>query len=83
VATVTDALSRCVPPGRRFSSSTVNVVWGFFNIVVGYALVCRVGDFHMKHMADAAALGAGAFPLALVRGWRFGRFNCGSRSEQP
>jgi hypothetical protein len=27
------------PPGQGLSSSTVNVLWGFFNIVVGYVLV--------------------------------------------
>jgi hypothetical protein len=30
------------PPGKGLSSSTVNVVWGFFNAVVGYLLVARV-----------------------------------------
>ena len=32
------------PRGEGLSSSTVNVLWGFFNIVIGYLLVCRVGD---------------------------------------
>ena len=31
------------PPGEGLSSSTVNVLWGFFNLAVGYLLVCRVG----------------------------------------
>jgi hypothetical protein len=71
------------PPGQGLSSSTVNVVWGFFNIVAGYALVCRVGDFDLKDMGDVAALGAGAFLIALVCGRRFGRFNGGNRPEHP
>jgi len=33
------------PPGKGLSSSTLNVVWGFFNAVVGYLLVARVGAF--------------------------------------
>jgi len=33
------------PPGEGLSSSTVNVLWGFFNLAIGYLLVCRVGDF--------------------------------------
>jgi hypothetical protein len=33
------------PAGEGLSSSTVNVVWGFLNLVVGDLLVCRVGDF--------------------------------------
>ncbi len=32
------------PLGEGLSSSTVNVLVGFFNLVVGYLLVCRVGD---------------------------------------
>jgi len=28
------------PPGEGLSSSTVNVLWGFLNLVVGYVLVC-------------------------------------------
>ena len=31
------------PPGRGLSSSTVNVLWGFFNAVIGYMLVLGVG----------------------------------------
>src|SRR5213595_2391967 len=30
------------PRGQGLSSSTVNVLWGFFNLAVGYVLVCRV-----------------------------------------
>src|SRR5579864_5833078 len=32
------------PPGVGLSSSMVNVLWGFFNLAVGYLLVCRVGS---------------------------------------
>ena len=35
------------PRGEGLSSSTVNVLWGFFNLVVGYVLTCRVGDFDL------------------------------------
>ncbi len=37
--------SLCKPPGQGLSSATVNVVWGFFNAVVGYLLVAHVGCF--------------------------------------
>src|SRR6202041_1348129 len=37
------------PPGEGLSSSTVNVLWGFFNLVVGYLLVCRVGSFELRN----------------------------------
>jgi hypothetical protein len=31
------------PPGEGLSSATVNVLWGFFNAVVGYVLRHRFG----------------------------------------
>jgi hypothetical protein len=71
------------PPGEGLSSSTVNVLWGFFNIVVGYVLVCRVGDFELKDTADVVALGAGAFLLALSCARLFGRFNGGNHPNHP
>src|SRR5450432_1371262 len=66
------------PPGEGLSSSTVNVLWGFLNLVVGYVLVCRVGDFDFRSTADAAALGLGALLLALVTARLFGRFHGGN-----
>jgi hypothetical protein len=70
------------PPGEGFSSSTVNALWGFFNIVVGYLLVCRVGDFEMRDAGDIAAFGAGAFLIALFSARHFGRFNGGNAPER-
>jgi hypothetical protein len=66
------------PPGQGLSSSTVNVLWGFFNLVVGYLLVCRVGDFDLKDTPDAAALGLGVLLLSLVAARQFGRFHGGN-----
>jgi hypothetical protein len=66
------------PPGEGLSSSTVNVLWGFFNLVVGYWLVCRVGDFDLRATADVAAAGLGALLLSLILAHRFGRFNGGN-----
>lgn len=65
------------PPGQGLSSSTVNVLWGFSNLIVGYLLVCRVGDFRLRDTADVVALGAGAFLIALFAARHFGRFNGG------
>jgi hypothetical protein len=70
------------PPGEGLSSSTVNVLWGFLNIVIGYLLVCRAGDFSLKNTADVAALGAGAFLMALISARGFGRFNGGNTPER-
>lgn len=70
------------PPGQGFSSSTVNVLWGFFNTVVSYMLVCRVGDFDLRSTADVVAFGAGAFLIALFLARQFGRFNGGNTPER-
>ena len=69
------------PPGRGLSSSTVNVLWGFFNLVVAYLLVCRVGDFALRDNLDAAAFGLGLFLMAVISARLFGRFNGGNAPE--
>lgn len=71
------------PPGQGLSSSAVNVLWGFFNIAAGYALVCRVGDFGLRNTADVLACGAGALLMAYFCARHFGRFHGGNRPEQP
>jgi len=71
------------PPGEGLSSSTVNVLWGFFNLVVGYLLVCRVGSFDLRSATDIAALGLGVFLMGLFSAWGFGRFNGGNSPEDP
>ena len=70
------------PPGQGLSSSTVNVLWGFFNMVIGYLLVCRVGDFDLRSTGDAIALGFGILALSLPMARRFGRFHGGNISER-
>ncbi|MDA8248329.1 MAG: hypothetical protein M0Z28_04055 [Rhodospirillales bacterium] len=69
------------PPGQGLSSSIVNVLWGFFNLVVGYVLVCRVGDFALKNTGDVVALGVGALFIALFSARHFGRFHGGDGPE--
>lgn len=69
------------PPGQGLSSSTVNVLWGFFNLVVGYLLVCRIGDFDLRDTKDAAALGLGIFLMSVASARQFGRFNGGNAPE--
>ena len=70
------------PPGQGLSSSTVNVLWGFFNIVVGYVLLCRVGDFALRHAGDAAAFGLGILVIGVFSAQHFGRFHGGKTPEQ-
>jgi hypothetical protein len=66
------------PPGQGFSSSTINMLWGFFNLVVGYTLVCRVGNFDLRSTTDAIALGSGILVVGTLMARRFGRFNGGN-----
>ncbi len=70
------------PPGEGLSSSTVNVLWGFLNLVVAYILVCRVGDFDLRDTADVLALGLGVLALSLFAARHFGRFNGGAAQEE-
>ena len=71
------------PPGQGLSSSTVNALWGFFNIVIGYLLVCRVGAFDLRDNADATALGAGLLVMSVLMARQFGRFHGGNHPETP
>jgi hypothetical protein len=65
------------PPGKGLSSSTVNVLWGFFNLVVAYVLVCRVGCFDLRNSLHAIVLGAGFLLMSLMAARTFGRFHGG------
>ncbi len=65
------------PPGKGLSSSTVNVLWGFFNLVVGYVLILRVGAFSIHDLGQVATAGAGALAMSLNLAWAFGRFHGG------
>ena len=66
------------PPGEGLSSSTINVLWGFFNLAVGYVLVCRVGDFDLRSTEHVIALGLGTLLMALLMARMFGRFHGGN-----
>jgi hypothetical protein len=71
------------PPGEGLSSSTVNVLWGFFNLVIGYLLVCRVGDFSLRDTSDVVALALGGLCISLFSARHFGRFHGGNTPERP
>lgn len=65
------------PPGEGMSSSTTNVLWGFFNLALAYLLVCKVGDFQPGNVAHILALGSGALLISVFSARHFGRFNGG------
>jgi hypothetical protein len=67
------------PPGEGLSSSTVNVVWGLFNLVVAYLLLCRVGTFELRRTRHVLVAGAGALIMALMLAHTFGRLHGGLR----
>jgi hypothetical protein len=66
------------PPGAGLSSSTVNVLWGFFNLAVGYVLICRVGNFELRSTDHMVALGLGALVMSVISARSFGRFHGGN-----
>jgi hypothetical protein len=70
------------PRGRGLSSSTVNVLWGFFNAAVGYLLVVRVGNFDLRSTGDVLALGVGALLISLFSARHFGQFHGGNAPER-
>jgi hypothetical protein len=66
------------PPGQGLSSSTVNVLWGFLNLAVGYVLVCRVGYFNLRATDQVVVFGLGVLLMGLVAARSFGRFHGGN-----
>ena len=71
------------PSGEGLSSSTVNVVWGFFNAVVGYLLVAHVGAFHPRATTHILAFGLGALLISIFSARHFGQFHGGNTPRRP
>ncbi len=65
------------PPGKGLSSSLVNVLWGFFNLAVGYFLIERVGDFDLRSTVDAVCVGLGALAISVMLALTFGKLHGG------
>jgi len=66
------------PPGQGLSSSTVNVLWGFANIVIAYLLIVHVGSFDPRALDQIVAFGAGVLIIGLMSARLFGRFHGGN-----
>src|SRR6202034_3539204 len=66
------------PRGEGLSTSTINVLWGFFNLAVAYFLLCRVGDFGLRSTAHVTALGLGFLLMGLFGAHHFGRVHGGN-----
>lgn len=66
------------PRGEGLSSSTVNVLWGAFNLAVGYVLLCRVGQFDLHSTDHVVALGLGVLLMGVITARLFGRLHGGN-----
>lgn len=66
------------PRGVGLSSSTVNVLWGFANLVTAYLLLVRLGASDWESGLDVSAAGLGALALALFAARHFGKFHGGN-----
>ncbi|MGH8779880.1 hypothetical protein [Paraburkholderia sp.] len=71
------------PRGEGLSSSTVNIVWGFANLVFAYVLLVGRGSFDLHVPGDAAAAGLGLLAMGLIAARLFGRFHGGNSPTAP
>jgi len=69
------------PRGEGYSSSFVNVVWGFANLAIAYGLLLHIGDFDIRNLAHAGAAGLGMFLIAIQLSLHFGKFNGGNAGK--
>ena len=71
------------PPGKGLSSSTVNVLWGFLNLALGWLLAAEVGAFDARNPWEMGALGLGALVISLFHARHFGVFHGGNAPGSP
>ncbi|MGD0734121.1 MAG: hypothetical protein ABR976_03200 [Terracidiphilus sp.] len=67
------------PPGEGLSSSTVNVLWGLFNLAIAYLLIYRIGNFSLHNTCQVLTLGAGFVLMSVMMARAFGRFHGGNQ----
>jgi hypothetical protein len=67
------------PPGVGLSSSTLNVAWSLFNLLVAWLLLAKVGSFDLREPLHALVAGIGFGLMALLLGFSFGRINGGNK----
>ena len=61
----------------------MNVLWGFFNAVVAYLLIVRVGMFDLRSTSDIVTLALGALLIGLHSARHFGQFHGGNAPSRP
>ncbi len=69
------------PPGKGLSSSTVNILWASTNFLIAYLLLLKVGNFDLRSIPCAVAVGAGALLLSLALARYFGQIHGGNLSR--
>jgi hypothetical protein len=69
------------PPGQGLSSSTVNVLWGSFNLAVAYVLLCRFGALDLQSTRHVATAGLAVVLGSLMHARLFGRFHGGNTPQ--
>ncbi len=52
----------------------MNVLWGLFNLAIGYVRVCRVGSFELRKTRHVVVLGAGVVVMSVMLARAFGKF---------
>ena len=62
------------PPGQGLSSAMVNVLWGVFNLVIGYLLIWRVGPFELRRTRHVLVARLGGLLMSLMLARAFARF---------
>jgi hypothetical protein len=65
------------PPGQGLSSPTINVLWGFVNLVIAWVLLCRVGSFSLLNIAHMLIFGIGFLIMSVMLARTFGRYHGG------
>ena len=60
------------PPGIGLSSPRTNVLWGFANVILGYAL-WRLWAVHPRDYPDLAVLALGVLAMGLMLANHFGK----------
>lgn len=70
------------PPGKGYSSSQANLLWGMANFVVAYLLLVRVGNFDVHDDAHALAVLLGGLAIGLPLAKAFGDIHGGTRPPQ-
>ena len=65
------------PSGKGLSSSTMNVIWGFFNLMIAWLLILEVGTFDLRNVQHAVVFGAGMLTMFIISARLFGPLHGG------